>query len=181
MMHGGGRGWRALITQDESKGKPTINRVLLNRVYQYARPYFGWMILVLAIILVTSLIQLVPPLLYRDLFDHVIPDKDIHRLLWLSAGMIGVPVAASFLDVAQRYFSAKLGEGVIHDLRQEMYEHLQNMSLRFFTHTRQGEIISRLNSDVVGAQSAVTNTLPNVINNSFSLVSTLIVMVSIDW
>ena len=181
MMHGGGRGWRALITQDESKGKPTINRVLLKRVYQYARPYFGWMILVLAIILVTSLIQLVPPLLYRDLFDHVIPDKDIHRLLWLSAGMIGVPVAASFLDVAQRYFSAKLGEGVIHDLRQEMYEHLQNMSLRFFTHTRQGEIISRLNSDVVGAQSAVTNTLPNVINNSFSLVSTLIVMVSIDW
>jgi ATP-binding cassette subfamily B protein len=139
------------------------------------------MILVLVIILVTSLIQLVPPLLYRDLFDRVIPEKDVSRLLWLSAGMIGIPVVASFLDVAQRYFSAKLGEGVIHDLRQEMYEHLQNMSLRFFTHTRQGEIVSRLNSDVIGAQSAVTNTLPNVITNSFSLVSTLIVMFSIDW
>ena len=181
MMHGGGRGWRALITQDESKGKPTVDRTLLKRVFQYARPYLGWMIMVLLIILVTSLIQLVPPLLYRDLFDHVIPEKDINRLLWLSVGMIGIPVGASFLDVAQRYFSAKLGEGVIHDLRQEMYEHLQNMSLRFFTHTRQGEIVSRLNSDVIGAQSAVTNTLPNVITNSFSLVSTLIVMFSIEW
>ena len=180
-MHGGGRGWRALITQDESKGKPTVDRDLLRRVYQYARPYLAWMILVLIIILVTSLVQLVPPLLYRDLFDQVIPEKDITRLVGLSAGMIGIPVAASFLDVAQRYFSAKLGEGVIHDLRQEMYEHLQNMSLRFFTHTRQGEIVSRLNSDVIGAQSAVTNTLPNMITNSFSLVSTLIVMFSIEW
>lgn len=181
MMYGGGRGWRARITQDETQGKPTVDRALLRRVFEYARPYLGWMILVLVIILVTSLIQLVPPLLYRDLFDRVIPDKDITRLLWLSAGMIGIPVAASFLDVANRYFSAKLGEGVIHDLRQEMYEHLQNMSLRFFTHTRQGEIVSRLNNDVIGAQSAVTNTLPNVITNSFSLVSTLIVMFSIDW
>lgn len=64
MMHGGGRGWRALITQDESKGKPTVDRTLLKHVFQYARPYLGWMIMVLLIILVTSLIQLVPPLLY---------------------------------------------------------------------------------------------------------------------
>ena len=181
MMHGGGRGWWALISQDESKGRPTVDRALLKRVYGYARPYMGWMMVVLFIILVTSLIQLVPPLLYRDLFDNVIPNKDITRLLWLSAGMIGIPVAASFLDVAQRYFSAKLGEGVIHDLRQGLYEHLQNMSLRFFTHTRRGEIVSRLNSDVIGAQSAVTNTIPNVVTNTFSLISTLAVMFSIEW
>jgi ATP-binding cassette subfamily B protein len=181
MIHGGGRGWWALIRHDETKDRPTIDRELLRRVYGYARPYMGWMLLVLLIILVTSLIQLVPPLLYRDLFDNVIPNKDITRLLWLSAGMIGIPVAASFLDVAQRYFSAKLGEGVIHDLRQGLYEHLQNMSLRFFTHTRRGEIVSRLNSDVVGAQSAVTNTIPNVVTNSFSLISTLAVMFSIEW
>ena len=74
MMHGGGRGWRVLITQDESRGKPTVDRALLKRVYQYARPYMGWMTIVLLIILVTSLIQLVPPLLYRDLFDRVIPE-----------------------------------------------------------------------------------------------------------
>jgi ATP-binding cassette subfamily B protein len=181
MFHGGGRGWWALVQQDDTKAKPTVDRGLLKRVYGYARPYLRWMILVLVIILVTSLIQLVPPLLYRDLFDTVIPNKDVSRLLWLTAGMVGIPVAASFLDVAQRYFSAKLGEGVIYDLRQALYDHLQNMGLRFFTHTRRGEIVSRLNSDVIGAQSAVTNTLPNVITNSFSLVSTLVVMFTIEW
>ncbi|MGD2026602.1 MAG: ABC transporter ATP-binding protein [Anaerolineales bacterium] len=180
-MYHGGRGWWALVRQDESKGKPTVDRALLKRVYGYARPYLGVMVVVLVFILITSLIQLVPPLLYRDLFDNVIPDKDIPRLVWLSAGMIGIPLAASFLDVAQRYFSARLGEGVIHDLRQGLYEHLQNMSLRFFTHTRRGEIVSRLNSDVVGAQSAVTNTIPNVITNTFSLITTLAVMFSIEW
>jgi len=168
MMHGGGgRGWWALISQDDSKGRPSVDRALLKRVYGYARPYLGWMLLVLVIILITSLIQLIPPLLYRDLFDNVIPNKDFNRLLWLSAGMIGIPLSASFLDVAQRYFSAKLGEGVIHDLRQQLYEHLQNMSLRFFTHTRRGEIVSRLNSDVIGAQSAVTNTIPNLVTWSW--------------
>ena len=181
MYHGGGRGWWALVSQDETKSKPAVDRALLKRVYGYARPYMGWMVMVLLIILITSLIQLVPPLLYRDLFDQVIPNKDVTRLIWLTLGMVGIPVAASFLDVAQRYFSAKLGEGVIYDLRQALYEHLQNMSLRFFTHTRRGEIVSRLNSDVVGAQSAVTNTLPNLITNTFSLVSTLVVMFTIEW
>jgi ATP-binding cassette subfamily B protein len=183
MMHGGGggRGWWALISQEDEDRRPSVDRALLRRVYAYARPYLGWMLLVLAIILVTSLIQLVPPLLYRELFDQVIPEKDISRLIWLSVGMVGIPLMASVLDVAQRYYSARLGEGVIHDLRQELYEHLQNMSLRFFTHTRRGEIISRLNNDVIGAQSAVTNLLPNVVTNTFSLVSTLIVMFSIEW
>ncbi|HKJ26241.1 MAG TPA: ABC transporter ATP-binding protein, partial [Anaerolineales bacterium] len=180
-MRHGGSGWYAMIRYDESKGRPSVDRELLKRVYGYARPYLMWMATVLLIILLTSLIQLVPPLLYRDLFDHVIPEKDLSRLWLLSAGMIGIPILASVLDVAQRYFSARLGEGVIHDLRQELYEHLQNMSLRFFTHTRRGEIVSRLNSDVVGAQSTVTNTIPNLVTNTFSLISTLIVMFTIEW
>jgi len=180
-MYHGGSGWWALVRQDDSKARPTVDRELLKRVYGYARPYLRWMAVVLLIIIITSLIQLVPPLLYRDLFDNVIPDKDITRLLWLSAGMIGIPVAASLLDVAQRYYSARLGEGVIHDLRQGLYEHLQNMSLRFFTHTRRGEIVSRLNNDVIGAQSAVTNTIPNLVTNTFSLITTLVVMFTIEW
>jgi ATP-binding cassette subfamily B protein len=180
-MGHGGRGWWALISLDESKGKPSVDRELLKRVYKYAKPYSLWMMLVLLVIILTSLIQLIPPLFYRDLFDTVIPEKDITRLLWLTVGMVGIPLLSSGLDVVQRYFSAKMGEGIIYDLRQALYEHLQNMSLRFFTHTRRGEIVSRLNSDVVGAQSAVTSTLPNIVTNTFSLISTLIVMFSIEW
>ena len=179
MHHGGG--WHAMIRYDESKGRPSVDRALLKRVYGYARPYLWLIVSVLALIIFVAGIRLIPPLLYRELFDHVIPNKDVDRLVWLFAGMIGIPVAANLLDVAQRYLSAKLGEGVIHDLRQGLYEHLQEMSLRFFTHTRRGEIVTRLNSDVVGAQSAVTNTIPNLITNLFALVSTLLVMLTMEW
>jgi ATP-binding cassette subfamily B protein len=74
-----------------------------------------------------------------------------------------------------------MGEGIIFDLRQQMYEHLQNMSLRFFTHTKSGEIVSRFNNDVVGAQNAVTGTLPNIVTNTITLITTLVVMISIEW
>jgi ATP-binding cassette subfamily B protein len=83
--------------------------------------------------------------------------------------------------VAQRYLGSRVGEGIIFDLRQGLYAHLQRMSLRFFTHTKAGEILSRLNNDVVGAQSAVTGTLPNIVTNGITLVSTLAVMISIEW
>ena len=179
MFHGGG--WWAYLTHDESKGKPTVTRELLSRVYAYARPYWGSMLMTLLLIIFASLLDLIPPLLYRDLFDTVIPNKDFQRLNWLALGMIGVPVVSNLLNVTQRYFSARLGEGVIHDLRQQLYEHLQSMSIRFFTHTRLGEITTRLNSDVIGAQSAVTGTIPNIITNTISLISTLAVMFTIEW
>jgi ATP-binding cassette subfamily B protein len=179
MFHGGG--WWTYISHDESQAKPTVNRELLKRVYTYARPYVKHITVVLILITFTSLMDLIPPLLYRDLFDTVIPNKDFTRLSWLAAGMIGIPIVSNLLGVAQRYYSASLGEGIIYDLRQALYRHLQKMSIRFFTHTRLGEINSRMNSDVVGAQSAVTNTLPNIITNSFMLISTLAVMFSIEW
>lgn len=176
-----GRGWRTFISHDESMGKPTVTRQLLQRVWSYARPFTKEMIMMLLLITITTLIDLVPPLLYRDLFDTVIPNRDFQRLNWLALGMIGIPLLNNVLNVAQRYFNARLGEGVIFNLRQQMYDHLQRMSIRFFTHTRLGEINSRLNNDVVGAQSAVTSTLPNIFTNVLSLVSTLIVMFSIEW
>jgi ATP-binding cassette, subfamily B, bacterial len=178
-MHGGG--WWSFMTYDETKGQPKVNRNLLKRVSAYAKPYWVSIIMVLLTIMVTSLLGLIPPLLYRDLFDNVLPNKDAQRLNLLAIGMIGIPIASNLIDVAQRYFSSRMGEGIIYDLRQAMYSHLQAMSLRFFTHTKAGEIVSRFNSDVVGAQNAITGTLPNIVTNSFTLISTLIVMISIEW
>ncbi len=179
IQHGGGFG--AFMRHDDSKPTPKVDREMLKRAWQYAKPYTKKIIAVLIIIATTSLINIIPPLLYRDLFDVVIPNKDFTRLNWLALGMVGIPITANLLDVLQRYYSAKLGEGIIFDLRQSLYEHLQKMSLRFFTHTRHGEIVSRLNTDVVGAQSAVTNTLPNIITNTLTLVATLAIMISINW
>ncbi len=179
MFHGAG--WWTFIRHDELKGKPTVSRDLLRRVLGYSRPYMREVAVVLVTIVVISLIELIPPLLYGDLIDRVIPQRDFIRLNWLALGMVGIPILSGLIGVAQRYFSARAGEGIIFDLRGEMYAHLQRMGLRFFTNTKSGEIISRFNNDVVGAQSAITGTIPNILTNVVTLVSTLAVMISIEW
>ena len=179
-MHFGG-GWRALIAGDESKPKHKVDRYLLRRVFSYARPHRGSVAIVLVAIVLVSLLGLIPPLLYRALIDEVLPSGDVRQLNLLALGMLGIPLISGALSVVQRYYSAKAGEGIIYDLRQEMYGHLQHMSMRFFTDTKSGEIVSRFNSDVVGAQNAVTGTVPNIVTNVVTLVSTLAIMISIEW
>jgi ATP-binding cassette subfamily B protein len=179
MHHGGG--WRSFMRYDQSNGLPQVSRHLLGRVLGYARPYWRSLSLILVAICTTALIGLVPPLLYRDLIDNVLPNRDFSRLSLLALGMIGIPVVSGLIDVGRRYLSARVGEGIIFDLRQTMYDHLQHMSLRFFTRTKSGEIVSRFNNDVVGAQSAVTGTLPDIVTNGITLISTLAVMISIEW
>ncbi|MCS7060390.1 MAG: ABC transporter ATP-binding protein/permease [Thermoflexales bacterium] len=132
-------------------------------------------------ILVTSVIELVPPLLARDLIDHALPERDIGRLSLLAIGMIVVPVLSALIGSLQRWLSAKAGEGIIYDLRCQMFDHLQRMSLRFFTRSKTGELMSRFTNDVVGAQNAVTGTLVSVTTNLLTLISTLVVMLSIEW
>ena len=178
-FHGGG--WRAYIRYDEERDRPTISRTLLRRVAAYAQPYWGQAALMIGLIVLTSLLNLVPPLLYRDLLDNALPNGDVARLNWLALGVIGIPLLVGLIGVAQRYFGAGIGEGIICDLRQVLYTHMQRMSLRFFTNTRTGEMMSRLNNDVIGAQRAVTSTLVNIVTNIISLVSTLAIMVSLEW
>jgi ATP-binding cassette, subfamily B, bacterial len=179
MFHGSG--WWSFIRADETKGKAHIDRYLVRRVFSYARPYWALIWLVLLSILVTSLLELIPPLIFRDLIDHVIPNRDVSRLNLLAISLVAIPLISGLVGVGERYLSAKAGEGIIFDLRQEMYDHLQRMPLRFFTHTKSGEIISRFNNDVVGAQNAFTGTLQSVATNGITLISTLVIMITIEW
>ena len=109
--------WWSYIAHDESKGKPQVTGALLRRVFAYARPHWGAVGVVLLTIVAISSIELIPPLLYRDLIDNVLPNRDFTRLNWLAAGMLGVPILSGLISVVQRYFSAKAGEGIIFDLR----------------------------------------------------------------
>jgi ATP-binding cassette subfamily B protein len=178
-FHSGG--WRAYIRYDEERDRPKVSRTLLRRVAAYARPYWGRAALMIGLIVLTSLLNLVPPLLYRDLLDNALPNRDAARLNWLALGVVGIPILVGLIGVAQRYLGAGIGEGIIYDLRRVLYSHMQRMSLRFFTNTRTGEMMSRLNNDVVGAQRAVTSTLVNIVTNLISLVSTLAIMISLEW
>lgn len=174
-------GWWSYLRVDDSKPGPTIDRHLLRRVFAYARPHSKSVAIVLVTIVFISLLDLIPPLLYRELIDHVLPNRDVGRLNLLAAAMLGIPFISGGISIVQRYYSARAGEGIIYDLRRQMYEHLQRMSLRFFTHTKSGEIVSRFNNDVVGAQNAITGTIPNIVTNVVTLSSTLAVMISIEW
>lgn len=178
MLHGGG--WWGFIRSDED-ARPTISAQLLRRVWAYARPYRLWIFFVLAGIFVSTLLDTALPLVVRDLINHAIPNRDFGRLNLLALALIVIPLLGGLIGVWQRQYSARVGEGIIYDLRRGLYAHLQRMSLRFFTTTKSGELISRLNNDVVGAQNAITGTLIDFITNIITLVITLAVMLRLDW
>ena len=136
---------------------------------------------VLVTILAISILSVIPPLLIRELVDRAIPEADIGRLTLLGVGMVAVPLVNVSVGTLQRWMSARAGEGIIFDLRCSLYSHLQAMSLRFFTETKTGELISRLNSDVVGAQTAITGTFVTIISNLVSVVVILVVMFRAEW
>ena len=154
---------------------------MLRRVWSYGRPYLGGLIGVLVTIFIISGLGVVPPLMIRLLVDEAIPNQDISQLTLLGVGMILVPLISALVGVAQRWWSSTVGEGIIFDLRRELYVHLQRMSLRFFTATRTGELMNRLNSDVVGAQSAITGTFVTILSNLVSVAFILVVMIQAEW
>jgi len=180
MMHVGGGGFGRLY-RDDDQPNPALSRDLLKRVGAYAWPYRWRIALMLASILASTFLGLLSPLILRDLIDHALPNKDYGRLNLLAGAMVGVPILAGLVGVLQRYLTSKIGEGVIFDLRRSLYQHMQRMSLRFFTSTKTGELMSRLNNDVVGAQQAVTSTVTSIISNVLTLISTLIVCLALEW
>jgi ATP-binding cassette subfamily B protein len=136
---------------------------------------------VLVTIVAITLLSAIPPLLIRRLIDVAIPSDDVGMVTLLGLGMVAIPILTGGLGVLQRWASAATGEGIIFDLRCQLYGHLQRMSLGFFTATRTGELMSRLNNDVVGAQQAVTGTFVSLAANSLSVVVTLFFMFGIEW
>jgi ATP-binding cassette subfamily B protein len=166
---------------DEEHDRPDIDRALLRRVWSYGRPYLSSLIGILATIFIISGLGVVPPMVIRLLLDEAIPHKDIRQLSLLGLAMILVPLISAVVGVAQRWWSSRVGEGIIYDLRRELFAHLQRMSLRFFTATKTGELMNRLNSDVEGSQSAITGTLMTIISNIVMVVIILAVMLATDW
>ena len=174
-------GYRYLLRHGDDNPRPQVTRMLLRRVLGYARPYWGRMLLLLAIILATIGLGLLTPLVLRELIDRTLPAGDVRRLNLLAAVLIAIPVANALLRIWQRALDAAIGAGIIFDLRSALYAHLQRMSLRFFTTNKSGELVSRLNNDVAGAQNAVTNTLVDVVTNVVSVAATLSVMLALEW
>jgi ATP-binding cassette, subfamily B, bacterial len=175
------RTWWSYLRYDEQRDRPIVTRALMRRVLGYARPYSRRIALMLFVISLSTGLALIPPLLQRSLIDDALAHGDYSRLHLLALGMIAAPVLIGLLGVVQRYLGSQVGEGIIFDLRCALFTHMQRMSLRFFTDTKTGELMSRLNNDVVGAQQTVTTTMVNLFSNVLSLVATLVVMLALEW
>ena len=166
---------------DEEQDRPTVDRQLLRRVLEYARPYRSLLIVLLITILAISALSALPPLFIRSFIDTAMPNEDLGLVTWLGIGMVAVPLVNGAIGVLQRWASASVGEGIIYDLRRRLYGHMQRMSLAFYTATRTGELMSRLNTDVVGAQQAVTGSFVTLASNIASTIIVLFVMFRLEW
>jgi ATP-binding cassette subfamily B protein len=181
MIHGGGSGGRFRQAINAPDEKPKITWDLLKRVLGYSRPYI-WLILgMLLITLMVSGLSLLNPLILRDLIDRTLPNRDLPRLAWLVVVLLTIPLLTGGLNVFLRQLNSRVGEGVVYDLRSALFSHLQRMSLSFYTHTKVGELISRFNNDVVGAQSAISNTFVNIVTSLIQAVAVLAVMLTLEW
>ena len=175
--------WHAYrsLTRDSVVRQSSINRVLIRRILGYARPYKALVILFLITLVFASLLSVAQPLLFRRIVDNGISVGDA-RVVTFTAILIAVlAILDAALGLVGRYFSSRIGEGLIYDLRSQVYSHVQEQSVAFFTRAQTGALISRLNSDVIGAQQAFTSTLGGVIGNMISLVIVLTTMFILSW
>ena len=165
----------------QSGPKARLSMPVVRRILRYFRPYrldAAWITLC---ILFTSLIGLIPPLLMRHVIDQSIPQKDVRGLAIAVGLMIALPAIAGLVGVLQNYIAVRVGQAVMFDIRGEMYDKLLAQSLRFYTNTKSGEILTRLQSDVGGIQGVVSGTLVAIVSNVLVVVTTLIVIFGINW
>jgi ATP-binding cassette subfamily B protein len=154
---------------------------LTRRIAALFRPYRGRLGAVLLLIVVSAGLGMISPFLLRDVLDVAIPEDDDRLLALLVAGMIGISVATGVLGVGQTWLSNVVGQKVMHDLRAQVYRHLQRLSLAFFTRTRTGEIQSRIANDIGGVQNVVTSTATSIVSNVTTVLATVLAMVLLDW
>jgi len=174
-FHGMGGGMSAYLEEQKNHGRKTDARTV-RRVATAFKPYLFQVILVLITIILTSGLGLVNPLLIQRIFDDAIGAHNTSRLILYVIIMFVTPIVSGLIGVYQSFLNNVIGQNVMRDFRNKLYQHLQSMSLRFFTATRTGEIQSRLSNDVGGVQGVVTNTATSIVANIATALSTIIAM-----
>jgi ATP-binding cassette subfamily B protein len=172
--------WRTLRS-DRSILENKIERRTLRRVVGFSKPHRKLISIFLVGTVIDAGLVVVPPLLMQRLVDRGILGHDVSVVVWLAVGIALAAVADAVLGVFTGYLSSRIGEGLIFDLRTKVFAHVQRQSLAFFTRTQTGALVSRLNSDVIGAQSAFTSTLSGTVSNIVSVVVVGITMLALSW
>jgi ATP-binding cassette, subfamily B, bacterial len=178
-FHRMGGGMSSYLEEQKLRGRKTDSRTV-RRVMEAFKPYRMQVLLVLLAIILTTLLGLVNPLLIERVFDDAIDKGNLRLLIIYVSIMIVTPIVSGLIGVWQSYLNNIVGQNVMRDFRNKLYEHMQRMSLRFFTATKTGEIQSRLSNDVNGVESVVTNTATTIVSNIATVLSTIIAMLIIS-
>ena len=169
------------MTADPSVKNQKLKPGTVKRIASYAKPYKTYITIFLITVVIEAFLIITSPLLLRELIDKGVIPKDGALVTKLALAVAFIAIFDSFISIFGRWFSARIGEGLIYDLRSEVFEHVQKQSVAFFTRTQTGALISRINSDVIGAQQAFTATLSGVLSNSVSLVLVIGAMLILSW
>ncbi len=175
-MGQGGHGGRGYLTEEELANRPKVTGALLARIFSYLKPYWKQLVLVLVCIVVSSYFSLLPSILTGRIIDEGLIGRDLGQLIKLIILSLAVTLGANLIGVAESYLNTWIAQHITFDMRNSMFRHLQAMSQRFFTANNQGDIITRMTSDIDGVKTIITNTFTNILSNAVTLIVALVAM-----
>ena len=169
------------MSSDQSVKHQKLKSGTLKRIFSFATPYRNYLVIFIGTVIIDAILVVATPLLLRALVDDgVVPGRsDVVTKLALIVALLAIGDAV--FSMLGRWFSSRIGEGLIYDLRSQVFEHVQKQSIAFFTRTQTGSLISRINSDVIGAQQAFTSTLSGIVSNTLTLLLVIIAMLTLSW
>jgi ATP-binding cassette subfamily B protein len=176
-------GWMALrtLSSDQSVKNVKLRPGTLKRIFSYAVPYKSTFVLFLFCLVADAVLTVATPLLLRELIDEGVIPKDRTVVTTMAIAVAVLAILTAAINIVIRWISAKIGEGLIYDLRSQVFRHVQEQSIAFFTRTQTGALISRINSDVIGAQRAFTSTFSGLISNVLTLILVVGTMLALSW
>ncbi|WP_223879793.1 ABC transporter ATP-binding protein [Paenibacillus spiritus] len=179
-MSGQGMGMGKMKFDDLTE-KPDLSRAMLLRIGRYFAPYWKQTACVLLVLLATSVLGLLPPLLVQQIVDRALPKGDMSLLVWLVSASLAATLASGLLGVLQSYLNSYISQNIVYDMKNQMYRHLQGMPLQFFSTVQQGEVITRMTSDIAGIQGVFSGTVVSVASNVLILASTAGTLFWMNW
>ena len=179
-MAGRGLGPRGFLTEEEKQNAPKISKELIIRILKYLKPYWLQLIIVFAIIILSSVLGLLPSLITARIIDEAILGKDFALLIQLVILAIITLAVSNIVGVLESYINSWVSQRIVYDMKNEMFQHLQKMPHSFFTSEKQGDIITRMNSDISGVATVISSILTNIISNVCTVITTIVALFNID-
>ncbi len=172
---------QSFLTEEEKQNRPKVTKKLLGRIFSYLKPYWKQMLVVMVAIAISSILNLMPSVLTGKIIDEGLIGQSMKKLILFIVLSLAVTLGANLIGVLESYMNTWIAQHITFDMRNKMYAHLQKMSQRFFTSNNQGDIITRMTSDISGVQQIITSTLTSILSNSITLIVALVVMFRQSW